>query len=281
MIACCAVSNASLMVRLALRWLLMISIRQGWRRPAEPKSVPPGYEDSDKTDPHGDYLVWTQLLAEAKARRLPVLFVTRDVKEDWFWREKGRTLGARPELVEEARRVAGVRLIIVETTSFLHQAKRHLAARVSDETLRQAELLPPFQLQGLPEEQLVISLMSLRRIDAAAAARAGGADSAMRNAMHTVQELRQKLLEAELDRAPIEEVYDLQNRLADAEGDLRRATNESTRWRHVSDLLARPHPGRGREVVIRWSGAPDPRDVRELLAATDAVEALPGISDDV
>jgi hypothetical protein len=59
--------------------------------------IPPGYRDKNKTkgDPAGDYIVWRQLMDEAKTRKLPVVFVTDDTKEDWYQREHGQTLGAR------------------------------------------------------------------------------------------------------------------------------------------------------------------------------------------
>lgn len=104
------------------------------------KRIPPGYMDKDAASP-GDYILWVQLLKEAKKRGLPTLFITRDVKEDWFWRVRGRTVGGRPELIEEAQAEAGVRLIIMETKSFLFHARTHLSVRVSDDTIRQAETL--------------------------------------------------------------------------------------------------------------------------------------------
>lgn len=107
------------------------------------KGVPPGYQDRRKADPHGDYLLWRQALTEAESRNLPLLLVTRDVKDDWFWRVNGRTVGARPELVRECREEAGVHLVIMTTQGFLHHAARELHTTVSSDTLRQAEALTP------------------------------------------------------------------------------------------------------------------------------------------
>src|ERR1700722_15050938 len=46
------------------------------------EKIPPGYKDRDKDDPTGDYIVWRQLMDEAKTRKLPVVFITDDTKED-------------------------------------------------------------------------------------------------------------------------------------------------------------------------------------------------------
>ena len=104
------------------------------------EKIPPGYADSEKADPAGDYLLWYQTLEEAKRRKLPILFVTRDVKDDWFRREKNQTISARTELIREAKEVAGCDLVAMPTQSFLFHAREHLNAAVSDKLLAGSEL---------------------------------------------------------------------------------------------------------------------------------------------
>ncbi|MEV4533415.1 PIN-like domain-containing protein [Asanoa sp. NPDC049518] len=97
--------------------------------------TPPGYKDAKP----GDYLVWTQALSEAKSRRADVLvFVTGDVKEDWYLRVRGQTICARPELAEEAKTIAGSALVMLRTETFLRHSAVYLDAKVSDDTIRQA-----------------------------------------------------------------------------------------------------------------------------------------------
>lgn len=64
---------------------------------------PPGYLDKKKEDDYaaGDFLVWEQVLCEAADRNCDVLFVTGDVKEDWWRRSSGESRGPRLELVRE------------------------------------------------------------------------------------------------------------------------------------------------------------------------------------
>jgi hypothetical protein len=107
------------------------------------EKIPPGYEDRKKADPCGDYLFWFQTLQEAAKRKVPLLIVTRDVKDDWFWKSGGKTIGARSELVEECQRSADVPFILMTTRTFLYHAARHLRTQVSDDTLRQVDALPP------------------------------------------------------------------------------------------------------------------------------------------
>lgn len=103
--------------------------------------APPGYKDKDKADPAGDYLVWKQLMLKAKDRKLPIVLITDDRKEDWYQEFKGRTLGARRELREEMMAEAGVPLLIMTTETFLLQAGKYLNVEVSPGTVDQAKEL--------------------------------------------------------------------------------------------------------------------------------------------
>ncbi|TQS30098.1 PIN-like domain-containing protein [Microbispora sp. KK1-11] len=101
--------------------------------------IPPGYKDKGKGDPTGDYILWYQILAEAAHRKVAVLLVTDDVKEDWWRREQGRTLGPRPELYEEMKEKAGVPFLLMTTSGFLRNANKYLDARVSTQTIEAAQ----------------------------------------------------------------------------------------------------------------------------------------------
>ena len=119
--------------------------------------IPPGYQDADKDKDesdgylhggiiykrkYGDYLVWKQILAHAKATNTKsVIFVTDDGKDDW-WRkidsDGPKTIGPRPEIIEEARLSASVEfLLLYNPESFLKYAKESLQAQVSEKTLNE------------------------------------------------------------------------------------------------------------------------------------------------
>lgn len=110
--------------------------------------IPPGFQDADKDKEapdeythrgviykrkYGDFLVWQQLLSNAKTLGVrSVVFVTDDGKEDWWWKVESdglKTLGPRPELIEEARSAAQVEaLFIYSPEGFLKYAKDFLKA---------------------------------------------------------------------------------------------------------------------------------------------------------
>ncbi|CAM5610541.1 PIN-like domain-containing protein [Streptomyces chartreusis] len=98
------------------------AVAEGMRRVE--KRLPPGYMDKTKegVGAAADYLVWEQILREAGRRRCDVLFVTADVKEDWWRKEQGFNRGPRPELTEELRARGGGRLFMLTPKQFLKVA---------------------------------------------------------------------------------------------------------------------------------------------------------------
>ncbi|MGW9019529.1 PIN-like domain-containing protein, partial [Priestia megaterium] len=71
--------------------------------------LPPGYEDIEKnttddtrTKQFGDLIIWKCILEKAKLMDTPLIFVTEDVKEDWWHlTEEGEIFEPRRELIAE------------------------------------------------------------------------------------------------------------------------------------------------------------------------------------
>ncbi|MBM6404623.1 DUF4935 domain-containing protein [Phycicoccus sp. CSK15P-2] len=99
-------------------------IEEGLRRVANEE--PPGYLDADKSTHEegaaGDYMVWRQTLDEAKHRGLPVVIVTGDEKDDWWWRHRGTVLGPRRELMHECRLETGQPPVFLRPTDLVRLA---------------------------------------------------------------------------------------------------------------------------------------------------------------
>lgn len=104
------------------------------------KKIPPGYKDVSKDDnQYGDLIVWRQMLDKAKTDNLPMIFVTADVKEDWWWQVGGRKVGARPELIKEYYEASnGKRIHFYQPTRFLEFAKQK-GESISDTTVEEIE----------------------------------------------------------------------------------------------------------------------------------------------
>lgn len=120
------------------------------RRRVEAK-IPPGYKDIGKTGdgPAGDYLIWCQILKEISRRPRNILLVTGDAKEDWWRREGGELRGPRPELAEEAREAADVRLFMMRPESLLVLVRRILRIRVRDESVEDIERVDQYLSEAL------------------------------------------------------------------------------------------------------------------------------------
>lgn len=89
------------------------------------RKIPPGYKDASKEgdiNKFGDLIIWKAMIAKAKDVQRPIVFISDDVKEDWWWIHKGRKLGPRPELVEEFQSTAGQPFLIYEFSNFLNVA---------------------------------------------------------------------------------------------------------------------------------------------------------------
>lgn len=110
------------------------ALKEADRRATE--RIPPGFMDRDKPDHRraGDYLVWEQTLREAERRRVDVLLVTSDVKEDWWRKVRGRPCGPHPELVAELRQRSGGRLFMLQPQDLLRIVGRLLQVTVQPES---------------------------------------------------------------------------------------------------------------------------------------------------
>jgi hypothetical protein len=96
--------------------------------------VPPGYADAKEkpgNEKYGDFVVWLQIIEYAKVTKKPVILITDDAKEDWWLKFKGKTLGPRPELIQEMLDEAGVRFHIYSTDEFMKYAGEYTKSPVN------------------------------------------------------------------------------------------------------------------------------------------------------
>ncbi len=112
------------------------------------KNIPPGYEDSrgpnkkEGDGVYGDLVLWLQIIDHVKESKLPgVIFVSNDMKEDWWWISKGRNLGCRPELREEMYSKTGANFHIYTSERFLHYAPNRIEIKVREESIDEVRTL--------------------------------------------------------------------------------------------------------------------------------------------
>lgn len=110
---------------------------------------PPGYEDSEKSGSdgkpfpeqrrYGDLIVWKQIMEQAKAGETDVILVTDDLKDDWWSRAGGRTLGPRPELLKEFHDETKMDFHMYPAGRFFEFASEELDKEIDDEVLREVQ----------------------------------------------------------------------------------------------------------------------------------------------
>lgn len=95
------------------------------------RKVPPGYKDERKAEPDkfGDVIIWFQLLEFAKSSKKPLIFITRDAKEDWWLLHNGETVSPRPELAQEMKQTAVVRFYMYTMPRFLEFAQQFFSLK--------------------------------------------------------------------------------------------------------------------------------------------------------
>lgn len=105
------------------------------------REIPPGYKDKDDSNPnqYGDLIIWKEILNFGAETKKPVVFVTDDAKEDWWWKHRGKTQGPRVELIDEYWAHAEHRIHFYEPLRFLEYAKEQTNARISSESLEEVE----------------------------------------------------------------------------------------------------------------------------------------------
>lgn len=84
--------------------------------------IPPGYKDNSKDDQGvGDLLIWMTILNIGKQKNNDVIFVSGDLKGDWWHQSNNQSIYPRYELIDEFRRTTGDRTIhIIEFSNLLN-----------------------------------------------------------------------------------------------------------------------------------------------------------------
>ncbi|MGH1336039.1 MAG: PIN-like domain-containing protein [Aureispira sp.] len=108
------------------------------------EKIPPGYMDASekknaaKRSLYGDVIVWQQVIEKAKEIESSIIFVTDDLKEDWWYKFKGKTISPRPELFREFKKnTEGKRINIYQADRFLELANKNLSQDTSSEAIEE------------------------------------------------------------------------------------------------------------------------------------------------
>ncbi|MCO5070622.1 MAG: PIN domain-containing protein [Rhizobiaceae bacterium] len=101
--------------------------------------IPPGFADGKKDDGGvGDYLIWSQMMDKARETKRPIIFITEDVKDDWWLRVSGQTIGPLPALRREFYDRTDQHFYAYRVVEFLKHSHTKAITQVSDKTLKEA-----------------------------------------------------------------------------------------------------------------------------------------------
>ena len=92
--------------------------------------IPPGYKDNEK-ESNGDYIIFYSIMKKAKSSKKDIIFVTDDVKEDWFYDVKGVKSG-RKEILDEFYKNTN-RLMLIYTADNFIKAYNNLRKNQTNE----------------------------------------------------------------------------------------------------------------------------------------------------
>lgn len=115
--------------------------------------IPPGYEDEkNKTGNRkfGDLVLWKQVIAKAKELNKPVLLITDERKNDWWWKIKdGRNMGPRHELVSEIKNEAKVDFHMYSSERFLSYGQTYLEEQINEKALKEIQAMKKAEMEHL------------------------------------------------------------------------------------------------------------------------------------
>jgi len=105
------------------------------------RRIPPGFMDEKKPEEtkYGDLILWKQILKKTEAEKRPVILVSDDRKEDWWWQVRGRTIGPHPALREEFFAACGKPFHMYSSDQFMQHAGGFLQRRVEPKAIDEAK----------------------------------------------------------------------------------------------------------------------------------------------
>ena len=103
-------------------------------------NIPPGYKDSEKNsdNKYGDYIIWCEIISKSISDNRDILFITDDVKCDWFIDINGKRIGPHPLLLNEFKKKTNHEICIYTLDKFLKYAKEK-KIRVKGKTIEEVK----------------------------------------------------------------------------------------------------------------------------------------------
>ena len=121
------------------------------------KKIPPGFRDDKKDDnkKFGDLILWYQIIDKANESEKPIVFISGDVKGDWWLEKNGKRIMPLPQLRKEMYEKAKVDFHIYTPDRFLKWNETD-ENKIDDRTIKEVR-----RIGELEEERMTTRRMEL------------------------------------------------------------------------------------------------------------------------
>lgn len=106
------------------------------------KKIPPGYMDESQKEGdsiYGDLIIWMQIIDQSIQTGKPIILITAERKHDWWFVHNGKTIGPRPELVQEFFKETGLPFYMYHVSTFMDNANKYLKEKVKKSAIEEAK----------------------------------------------------------------------------------------------------------------------------------------------
>lgn len=106
------------------------------------EKCPPGYMDckgKQGIEMYGDLIIWYEIIEKSKKENCHIILITGDVKEDWFLKHSGKTLGPRPELIHEFKEKTQKSFYAYPTNQFLTFSNFYFNSNIDYQIIEEVE----------------------------------------------------------------------------------------------------------------------------------------------
>lgn len=121
------------------------------------QKIPPGFKDSKKPEnkKFGDLILWYQIIDKAKESKKPIIFISGDVKEDWWLEKDGKRILPLPQLKKEMYDKANVDFHIYTADRFLKLSETE-ENKIDEKTIKEVR-----KIRELEENRAIIRRRAL------------------------------------------------------------------------------------------------------------------------
>ena len=96
-------------------------------------------DNSTSSDRYNDLMLWFQLINKAQSDKCPILFITDDIKNNWWIQSESKTFLPNYNLLREFYKMTGELFYIYRTFNFLEYAKTFIKDGIDESVMNQVK----------------------------------------------------------------------------------------------------------------------------------------------